>query len=143
MAKPKKRASVLRPYNAGTMSEAELRSYIISWLRDRSRYWKPKTRAIARARVGIGKYKCEECGTIWPAKLPPLPWNKRPRKNIQADHLEPVVPITGFEWYDSWVERCFVEEAWYQAICWECHTKKTKEENKERRNFKTNKQPWN
>lgn len=132
----KKRTSIERPYNAWTMSEAEFKSFIISWLREKSRYWKPKTRAIARARIGRNLYKCESCWAEGPWKLPPLPWKKRERKNIQADHLEPVVPLTGFEWFDSWIKRCFVEEDWYQAICYNCHSKKTKAENTERRKNK-------
>ncbi len=140
--KTKKRASVHRPFNNGTMSEAEFRSFIISTLRKASVYWKPKNIAIWRARIRRGVYKCELCGTEWPVSLPPLPWRKRKRKNIQADHLEPAVPITGWESYDSFIERLFVEASEYQAICWECHSwekGKTKKENEERRKFKTKK----
>lgn len=133
----KKRASVVRELNSWTMSEAEFRSFIISALRGASRYWKPKAQAIKRARVGKGRYKCEACWKEGGLTLPPLPGNKRKRKNIQADHFSPVVPISWFEWFDSWVKRCFIEADWYQAICWECHTIKTKEENKERKLYKT------
>ena len=133
--KPKKRASVTRERNAGTMSEAEFRSFIISWLRKLSIYWKPKNIAIARARIRRGVYKCELCWKEWPATLPPLPWRKRKRKNIQADHIKPAVPITWWIDYNNFIERLFVEADWYQAICWECHSGqngKTKTENKER-----------
>ena len=59
--KPKKRASVTRERNAGTMSEAEFRSFIISALRDRTKWWKPITRTKAAARIRPGIYKCEKC----------------------------------------------------------------------------------
>ncbi len=59
--KPKKRASVVREYNAGTMTESEVRSLIISALRGASRWWKPKAIAIKRACVRRGVYKCELC----------------------------------------------------------------------------------
>lgn len=121
------------------MTKAQFRSWIISALRERSRYWKPKQEAIARARISRGQYKCEECGKVWPASLPPLPWKKRRRKNINADHIEPVVPITGWESYDSWIERCFVSADKFQALCWECHSWenwKTQKENKARRKYK-------
>ena len=140
-----KRKSTPRPYNAWTMSESELRSYIMSWLREKSRWWKPKTKAVARARVRKGVYKCEECWAEWPWKLPPLPWKKRKRNNADADHIESVIPVEGFQedsntflWYD-WTEvirRLFVEEDWYKTLCYNCHSKKTKAENAERRKNK-------
>lgn len=120
------------------LTEAEFKSRIVSCLRQASRWWKPKQEAIARARVGRGRYKCEECWVVWPAALPPLPWKKRKRKNIQADHIEPVVPISWFTSYDDWIKRCFVWAKHFQAICWECHSRKTKKENAERREFKKN-----
>lgn len=137
--------NIPRPYNAGTMTESEARSFIISAIRQKSRWWKAKTRAIARARVRKGEYKCESCWTVWPASLPPLPWRKRKRKNIQADHIHPVVPLEGFKGktflsynWTEYIKRMFVEEDDFQAICWECHSKLTKEENAERRKFKKN-----
>ena len=137
----------IKPFDTN-LTEAELRSRIMSAIRQLSRWWRPKNEAIARARVGRGKYKCEECGKIGPASLPPLPWKKRKRKNIQADHIEPVVPIEG--WKDdnnlflnyNWnevLERMFVPAEGFQAICWECHSWekwKTKQENKKRREYK-------
>lgn len=124
------------------LTEAEFKSRIISCLRQSSRWWKPKQEAIARARVGRGKYKCEECWEVWPLTLPPEPWKKRKRKNIQADHREPVVPLTWFTTYDDWIKRCFVWAEWFDALCWKCHTEKTKKENAERRAIKKlSKQP--
>jgi len=124
--KTKKRASTPRPYNSGTMSEAEFRSFIVSALRKASMWWKPKSECIREAKIDRNKYKCNICGTIWPSSLPPLPWKKRKRKNIQADHIEEIIPpAVGFTTYDSWIERCFIEKEWFQAICRECHKIKT------------------
>lgn len=131
-----KRASVIRAINCGTMSNAEFRSFIVSALREKSRYWKPKQVAIKRANIGRWLYKCELCWEVGPASLPPLPWNKRKRKNIQADHIQSCVGKEGWVSYDLFIERMFVEAPAYQAICWECHSKKTKNENTERRNNK-------
>ena len=122
-----------------SLTEAEFKSRIISALRQASRWWWPKKEAIDRAKIERGKYKCEICENIWPATLPPLPWKKKRRKNIQADHIDPVVPITGFTSYDDWIKRCFVWADKFQAICWECHKTKTEEERKERAKFKKNK----
>lgn len=123
------------------MTEAQFKSFIISALRKASIYWKPKNVAIGRARIKRGTYKCESCWKEWPASLPPLAWKKRKRKNIQADHRSPVVPLTGFTTYDSWIERCFVGADKYDAICRQCHTDKTSEERKQRALNKNKK--WN
>lgn len=124
------------------LTEAEFKSRIISALRQASRWWRPKQEAISRARISRGKYKCENCWTVWPLNLPPLPWKKRKRKNIQADHIFPVVWVEWFTTYDDWIKRCFVWAEGFQAICWECHSAITKEENKKRREFKANLKKW-
>lgn len=120
------------------LSDAEFRSRIVSALRQSSRWWKPKQEAINRAKVRRGVYKCESCWEEWPPTLPPEPWKKRRRKNIQADHIEPVVPLTWWETYDLWIERCFVWAEWFQAICWKCHKEKTAEERKIRAKYRSN-----
>lgn len=136
----KRKTKIPRTRNAWTMTEAQFRSYIISTLRKASMYWKPKSQCISEARVKRWVYKCEMCNREWPATLPPLPWKKRKRKNIQADHILPAVdPKKGWESWDSFIERLFVEKEWYQAICRECHSWedwKTKKENKERKKYK-------
>jgi len=120
------------------LTKAEFKSKIISWLRQLSRWWRPKQEAIWRARIKRGIYKCELCKKEWPWTLPALPGKKRKRKNIQADHIVPIVWPNGFTSYDDWIERCFVPAEGFQAICWECHSKITKAENAERRKRKNN-----
>jgi len=134
--KPKAQKWRVRSYNEWTMTDAQFRSHIVAALRKASQWWKGKSKAIARARISRGMYKCENCSVVGPASLPPLPWKKRKRKNIQADHIVPVVWADGFTSYDDWIERCFVDSAWYQAICRECHSSITKAENAERRENK-------
>lgn len=124
-----------KPFDTN-LTDAEFKARIISALRQSSRWWKPKQEAINRAKVSRGMYKCEDCWKIWPPTLPPEKGKKRRRKNCQADHIYEVVPITWFWTYDEWIKRCFVWAEWFQAICWECHTKKTKQENKDRRDYK-------
>ena len=130
-----------KPFDTN-LSPAEFKSRIISALRQASRWRKPKQEAIARARVGRGKYKCEQCWTVWPLTLPPEAWKKKKRKNIQADHIREVVPVTGFTTYDNWIERCFVWADWFEALCHQCHYIKTQQENKQRRAIKKWEEVW-
>ena len=118
------------------MTEAEFKSFIISALRNASKFWKPKQACIRKAKVGYNQYKCSSCSNVWPSKLPALNWKKRKRQNIVADHRIEVVPEKGFISYDSWIERCFVEEDWFQALCYECNHKKAQENQTIRRENK-------
>ena len=131
-----KRKTIERPFNCWTMTDAELKSSIVSAIRWASRFWKPKQLVIKNSKRGYNLYECSICKTIGPSSLPPLPWKKRKRKNIQADHIVPCVWPDGWKSYDSFIERMFVEPEGLQAICHSCHSKKTKEENEERRLIK-------
>ena len=125
-----------KPFDTN-LTDAEFKSRIVSALRQLTRYWRPMQECIKNARVWRNQYKCEGCWKIWPAKLPALPWKKRARKNIVADHIREIVPVTWFTNYNNWIERAFVWVEWFQALCYECHTNwKTKKENEERRAIK-------
>jgi hypothetical protein len=52
------------------------------------------------------------------------------------DHIEPIVGEKGFTTWDDYINRMFVEESGWQAICRTCHTAKTNEEAQTRRSFK-------
>jgi len=137
---------VVRNRNAGTWTEAEFKSRIVSALRKISSFWKPKQACIRRAKVSVGKYRCEECGLIVPSSIEGE-WKsgkkkgkKRRIKNIVADHISPVIdPSVGFVDWNVYIDRMFIEEGW-QAICKSCHDDKTSEERaiatKRRRNEK-------
>lgn len=47
----RKRQSVVRELNEGTMSESEFRQLIVSALRGAARWWKPKNVCLKRAKV--------------------------------------------------------------------------------------------
>jgi len=122
-----------KPYNNGTMTEAKFRSTIVAGLRKASMYWKPKTQAIKNARNGYlvnplthrenNAGKCESC------------CNRFLEKELKADHINPVVPVEGFDnntflgvnWTE-YIKRMFVEVEGYQVLCKECHYIKTKKE---------------
>ena len=56
------------------------------------------------------------------------------RKDIQIDHIEPVIPIDrSVISYDELVKRLFVSADGLQVLCKPCHKNKSKEENSERR----------
>ena len=135
MTVPKR--TVKKPHNGGTWTEARKKSFIVSALRAAFTRWGPKQQCVKNARIRRGVYKCEGCGEEGPATLPPLEGNKRRRKNIVADHIDPIVcPYDGFIDFNTWISRGFVELSGFQALCWQCHTDKTNEERqiaKERR----------
>jgi len=135
--KPKKRASVSRPYNAGTMTKSDKHTMIVNALRKVSSWWKPLTRTKTSARVGVWIYKCEKCWKEGKEYSPAPPWKKRRIKNFAVDHKIPVVWKEGFTTYDDWIERCFIEQGeGLRLLCKPCHDVKSKAENAERRAFK-------
>lgn len=125
---------VERTRNANTLTEAQFKAMLISALRDKSRWWKPKQQCIRDARVSKGLYRCASCSSIVPSTLKGV-WKTgkkagRTRKipNILADHIEPVVdPYVGFVSWDVYIERMFIEVG-FQAICHKCHQEKGKVE---------------
>ncbi len=116
--------------NNGQWTEARYHSFIVSGLRALHMKWSPKSRCIKKAWVNRGVYKCEHCKKEGAATLPPKKGNKKRVKNILADHIFPVVcPTTGFVDWNTFIDRLFVEEDGYQALCHHCHVEvKTKEE---------------
>jgi len=132
-----------KPYCCNTMTEAAFRGYIMSALRKRSAFWKPKSAAIAKAFVKVGKnpetghkcklHRCPKCKGLFP------------QSKMDADHIEPVVPLNGFEGSTStflsydWsklIERLFCETDGYRVICKGCHKEITKKQNQKRRKNK-------
>lgn len=62
-------------------------------------------------------YRCASCRGEFPAK------------NVQIDHIEPVIdPNVGFVSWDEVVKRMFCEAEGYQTLCLACHKSKTNEE---------------
>ena len=124
------------PRCSGTMTEPMYDGFIKSALRKASTRWKPRGDCIRDARVARGMYKCDGCGKIVTASLPPPEGKKRRIKNILADHIDPVVPVTGFVSWDNVIERLFCERDGFQALCSACHKIKSLEENQLRKENK-------
>lgn len=101
--------------------DKRFRSALISVLRRFSRFWEPSNNVLKNSRIGRGMYQCKICCKIVTTK------------EIKVDHIDPVVPVTGFTTWDDLIARLFCEESGLQALCKVCHDKKTKEENDQRR----------
>jgi len=121
--------AVEKTRNNGQWTEARYTSFIKSALRSATGRWGPKQNVIREARVSRGMYKCSCCEREGPATLPPKEGNKRRIRNIIADHEPPIIdPAVGFTNWDDYIKKMFCEIDGFQAVCHECHTKKTKEE---------------
>jgi len=46
---------------------------------------------------------------------------KIPKDKLEIDHTIPVVPLTGFDDWQSYIDRLFTEPDGLRAICSECH----------------------
>lgn len=114
--------------NAGRWTKARYNSFVAAVLRSGSRRWPPKYEALAEAFTSrkvnkkSGKlakhYRCSDCEKEYTST------------NVQIDHIDPVVPVTGFTTWDSFIERLFCEKEGLQVLCKDCHKKKTVAEKK-------------
>jgi len=107
--------------------DPRFRSFLMSVLRRASRFWKPSESCLAKTRVSRGVHICPLCNKTCR------------RKDMKKDHIDPVIPLSGFINWDDVIKRMFATEDKYQAICHECHSEKTKKENIERKNLKSDK----
>lgn len=107
------------------MTEAQFKAFIVSALRKQSLRWKPINEVKKRARVTRGKYRCACCGLV----VGP--------KDGAVDHINPVVSISGFSGWDSFINNMFCEESGLQFLCDNCHDIKTKKENEDRKTSKS------
>ena len=123
--------------NNGTWTEARYNTFIKGLIRAGLMRWGPKHLCISNARIKRGWYLCEGCEEEVPATLPPKDGGKKRIKNIQADHIHPMIdPEVGFVDWDTCISRAFVEVEGYQALCHKCHQIKTQEERSKRNNNK-------
>lgn len=116
--------------NGGRWSEARFNSFVKGALRSASQRWPPKYEKLQEAYVGtkINKssgrmakhYKCNVCHEDFP------------QKEVEVNHITPVVPTSGFDSWDGVVERLFCETDGLEVVCKPCHRSITNKENKER-----------
>lgn len=109
--------------------DKKFKAFIMSVLRRASRFWKPAQVCKTKARIHRGMYKCSN----------PLCAKVVGPKEIKIDHIEPVIPVEGADSWDIVIDRLFCTADGFQAICKECHNKKTSIENEKRRVLKRKK----
>jgi 5-methylcytosine-specific restriction endonuclease McrA len=113
----------------GRWTEAKWKSFIKNQLRSATRKWAPISDCLKDARVERGLYLCSECKEHVPTTVKN---GARRTKNVLVDHIEPIVPVTGWVSWDSCIERMFCEVDNLQLLCKACHDIKSKEETGER-----------
>jgi 5-methylcytosine-specific restriction endonuclease McrA len=134
LAKPKKKKRKKKE-----RTEAKVRSAVFNGMRSAFAEYSPKYQAVkdrckvrvprynkdgSRHKVDLAFHKCELCGNLVKSD------------EIQIDHVQPVVPI-GTNYRDMSLDELFsrmdCDESNLQALCKECHDKKSKEENEQRK----------
>lgn len=117
--------------NGGEWTTARYVSFVKGGLRSLSQRWPPRNQCINNACVGTrinpssGRsakhYKCAACG------------GEFVRKEVEANHINPVVPVTGFDSWTGVIERLLCELDGWEALCKPCHKKVSATENAERK----------
>lgn len=126
----KRKTSVEKPYNNGTLTESQFWGKIRSALRNAFRYWKPMMVALensSRPYKGVNKrqkkeYQCAECKE----------WFKR--TEVQIDHIIPVGSLKGYKDIEVFIKNLTVEDPKaYQILCKPHHLDKTLIERKNKK----------
>jgi len=128
-----------KPHNNGTWTHARFNSFIKGALRAACSKWGPIGLCKKQANIRRGFYRCSACKQEIPATLPDIyksgkkKGQRYRRKNAIVDHIRPIVPASGFDSWDSVVERMFCEVDNLQVMCHKCHQLKCAEEREERK----------
>lgn len=111
-----------------SLTEAAFRQKIVSALRKICWFGEPFKNARNNARVERGVYRCDGCHMLTPSSVY-CPKKEKRVPAIKVDHIDPVVPLTGWVSWNNYIERMFVDSDGLQLLCLKCHERKTKEEN--------------
>ncbi len=115
------------------MIDTKLKNFIIVTLRRASFRWKPRGEAKKRYKVHAGEYstgrkkyayRCAMCEGIFKSG------------EVKMDHIDPAVPLEGWQGFDVFIERMFCDEEGFQCLCEGCHDEKTGIEREERKRFR-------
>ena len=133
MARPKGPLTRL----GGTKTEAWFHSFIKNNLRQATQKWGPIHECKKNARVSRGLYLCAVCDKHITASVRDDVTRKR-KNNAIVDHIEPIVPVTGWVSWDDCINKMFCELDNLQLVCLACHKVKCAEEAAERKIHKDN-----
>lgn len=92
-------------------------NYVKNALRISTYKWPYFSIAMSRQRIERGLYTCESCKNAFGPK------------QINRDHIEPVIPVTGWTSWQDYINRLFVKSQQIQILCIACHENKTSIEN--------------
>jgi hypothetical protein len=101
------------------MIDSKKKSFAIASLRRASYRWVGRYSAFNGSKVGRNQYKCEMC----PEDV------VHGRKDVQLDHRIPIVPVEGWDGFDNYIDRLFVEKEGFAVLCKPHHKEKTVKEN--------------
>ena len=108
----------------GGKMDKRTRAYIMTSLRQASYKWPSRNLALKEARISRGVYECAGCKSHFG------------RKEIQVDHIIPVMPLNGSDDFNVILERLFCPSEGLQILCKPCHKDKTDLENKARKEYR-------
>ncbi len=94
--------------------------------------WPPRNSVAKAAWCSRGVYCCAGWCRPGDAGAHEVKRTVNGANNIYIDHIEPVIPATGFTTWDDAIRRMFPEADGFQLLCKECHARKTKGERDER-----------
>lgn len=75
--------------------------------------------AINRDKTSDGYHRCARCRKL--------------TDQVHIDHVEPIVPVTGFDSWDNVFQRLYCPSEELQKLCQSCHSAKTLRENIQRK----------
>jgi 5-methylcytosine-specific restriction endonuclease McrA len=101
--------------------EAKVKSFAIAALRRASYRWPGRYEALKASKIARNEYVCALCQKVFP------------RRMVQLDHKIAIVPLTGWQSFDSFIEGLYCSQDGYQTLCKPCHKGKTLTENATRR----------
>jgi 5-methylcytosine-specific restriction endonuclease McrA len=93
------------------------KTFAINALRRASYRHYGRYNALKRYKLGRNEYFCNACGWV------------SGKKDFQLDHIISVVPVSGWDGFDGFIDRLFCEPDGYQLLCKSCHQVKSAEEN--------------
>lgn len=121
-------------FNGGEWTQARFNSFIKSALRTASVRWPPRYQCLADAyrctkvneKTGrqAKHFECAICAKLFT------------QQDVEINHKDPVVPVSGFDSWDAVIDRMFCEGDALECLCKPCHKAMTKEENQLRRTKK-------